>query len=671
MAICNHEFWVWTELLAFDNSQKDYGVSEWLERVGQKPDGIALMLSHADIIFLYPGIDKEYTLSPEYCSRRGHDRNAFRHRQDWTNFQLRDLVSELHRHGVLVFVSVFSQTLNNQFHQEWRLRFNVCMMCDIDYNGRDFADIFAEKLQQMTVDYGFDGWHGADGMMSGGFFMVGSIPCVRQKMFEKFMESNGGMEKVPAQFRFIEEADLDGRRARSGWIWDNYPRQWQKFMTRRWTEFETKAAEALHAVGKKIMLNSCEAKSIFEAGFYFGFDTRGFRKAKADYILIESVATSCNLIYGTDDYPQRAHQIYACVQELTAALPDIKVITMTGVCDPVESFNSIRHAPNMLERDIYFCANQCVITPAGEKRCANGMLVCLGDSLKQLEWQALEQFVMQAANFPIAKSEGYAWLYSDAVQDAMPDSFMKHGTVAPYLQISQLTYRGVMLPAICRSEFLHLLKGRSLFVPDFDLLPADEWETVKQRSELTVLLGNLKSGKLPDNAQIVVQTPITDDYTLGLAVLNSPMKLTGTVIAGVPQEFDILRPFRSVRDPAPTMDVNPAFWDECARQMKALCPHPLQGEGFPLIHQDSEGRRRIAIASRQNRYFVPDFAMDSATAHQLTLLSDYVCTDLTVKDGKLSGKGAERIYSQIFIPPQGIFLMEDVAGSELGEKGGE
>ena len=52
--------------------------------------------------------------------------------------------------------------------------------------------------------------------------------------------------------------------------------------------------------------------------------------------------------------------------------------------------------------------------------------------------------------------------------------------------------------------------------------------------------------------------------------------------------------------------------------------------------------------------------MDSQNGHQLVLLSDYVCTDLTVKDGKLSGKGAERIYSQIFIPPQGLFLMEDV-----------
>ena len=660
MAICNHEFWVWTELLAFDNSQKDFGVAEWLERVGQAPDGIALMLSHQDIVIFHPGMDTEYTLSPEYCSRNAHERNAFRHRQDWTNYQLRDLIAELHRHGILVFVSLFFQSHNNQFHKEWVLQFPHPLPCDIDDDGRDFADVFAEKLQPMTVDYGFDGFHGADGLMSGGWEMVGDSPYIRQKMFEKFIGSICGMQAVPEQFRVIDDMDLDARHARSKWIWETYPRQWQKFMTRRWTEFEMRAAEALHAVGKKIMLNSCEAKSIFEAGFYFGFDTRGFAEAKVDYILVESVATSCNLIYGTEDYPQRAHQIYSCVQELTAALPDLKVITMTGVCDPVESFNSIRHAPNMLERDIYFCANQCVITEEGEKRCADGMLVCLGDSLKKQEWRSLVEYVRQAADFPIAKSEGYAWLYSDAVQDAMPDSFMKHGTIAPYLQTTELTFRGVMLPAICRSEFLHLLKGRPLFVPDFDLLSAEEWEKIKQRSGLTVLTGNLQGAELPQNAQVAIQTPVTDDYTLGLVVLNSPVTIELKNIDGIPQNFDLLRRFSTVRDPAPKMDVSPSFWDECAKLMKSLLPHPLQGEGFTLIHQDVDGRRRIAIASRKNQYFVPNFTMDSQNGHQLVLLSDYVCTDLTVKDGKLSGKGAERIYSQIFIPPQGLFLMEDV-----------
>ena len=79
-------------------------------------------------------------------------------------------------------------------------------------------------------------------------------------------------------------------------------------MTRRWTEFEAKAAAALHSVGREIMLNSCEAKSIFEAGLYIGFEKRGLGKAKVDYLLVESVATFCNLIYGTEDYPERAHQ---------------------------------------------------------------------------------------------------------------------------------------------------------------------------------------------------------------------------------------------------------------------------------------------------------------------------------------------------------------------------
>ena len=187
MPIFNKEFWIWTELLAFDNEASDQGVDAYIQRVGKVPDGIALMLSHLDIIFLHPGIEKEGVLLPIYCSRRAHDRNAVRRRQDWTNFQLRELIQALQAKGVKVFLSTFSQSLNNQYHQEWRSQFLHAMLCDIDNDGHDIADYFAKKLRETVTDYGFDGWHGADGCMSGGWFMVGNYPIVRQKIFYKFI----------------------------------------------------------------------------------------------------------------------------------------------------------------------------------------------------------------------------------------------------------------------------------------------------------------------------------------------------------------------------------------------------------------------------------------------------------------------------------------------------
>ena len=91
------ERWIWTELLAFDITQEDYGVAAYLERTGFAPDGISFLLSAVDFILLHKGMEEEYTLFPDICSRVAHERNEERHRQEWTNWKLKGLVDELHK----------------------------------------------------------------------------------------------------------------------------------------------------------------------------------------------------------------------------------------------------------------------------------------------------------------------------------------------------------------------------------------------------------------------------------------------------------------------------------------------------------------------------------------------------------------------------------------------
>lgn len=654
------EFWIWTELLAFDNTQADLGVGEYLQKVGICPDGIALMIGHPDFVYMYNGMAEEYPLLKACCSRHGHERNTLRHRQDWTNFQLRELVARLQRAGTRVFLSLFNQYLGNRLHEEWSSQFHEPLFCDVFPDGRDFTDFFIENLRKVMLDYGFDGWHGADGTAGDRRISV-CCQMIRQELFGRFMEYAGlELSAVPEEYRVIDNHDYEARQKRSAWIWANHRRAWQDFISGRWTKFQIEVTEMLHGIGRLHMQNSCWAKSAFETWFYFGMDTRDLRKAGIDYLLLESVATSASLIYGTKEHPCRDHEIFSCEEELAAALPGVKVISMAGVCDPVESFNSLRHAPNMLERDIYCCANQSILTKDGEKRCANGMLVCLGDNLRAEDWQKLRGYFEQAYGFACHGSEGYVWLYCDEIYDRLRDAYPQYGTLSPYRQVSELALRAVMLPCVCRAENLSAAEGRPLLVPDYELLPEDVYRQVIARKGVTVLMGDVSCGRLPAGAVVAVETETLNGYKLGMVILNGKASTETKKVAAVLQHFDMDEQFDYVGDSIPYMQVNPDFWNACAERMRQEVFHPFTGPGFALIQHVAGGCRRIAIGSECDRYFIPEFTFERVAGQEIRLVSDYVCTDPVITEqGKLSGSNARGVYNHIYVPPRGVFVFEE------------
>ena len=89
------EKWIWMELIGFDNSLPDYGVKSYLDNCGFVPDGVSLLLTWIEFPMQHLGLDRERLLSPCECSYGAHPANAQRRRQNWTNFQLRDLIHTL------------------------------------------------------------------------------------------------------------------------------------------------------------------------------------------------------------------------------------------------------------------------------------------------------------------------------------------------------------------------------------------------------------------------------------------------------------------------------------------------------------------------------------------------------------------------------------------------
>ena len=52
-ALFAYTFFVWVELIGFDNAKPDFGVDEYLDRMAMKPQAVSLLLDN-DGLFLSP-----------------------------------------------------------------------------------------------------------------------------------------------------------------------------------------------------------------------------------------------------------------------------------------------------------------------------------------------------------------------------------------------------------------------------------------------------------------------------------------------------------------------------------------------------------------------------------------------------------------------------------------
>ena len=417
------ERWIWTELLAFDREQSDRGVSGYLDRLGFVPDGISLLLTAVDFVLLHKGMEEEYVLFPDICSRVAHERNEERHRQEWTNWELRNLVTELGKHGVKVFFSIFNYYLGNKFHKEFASvhpeiqiasrfhtpNYGVTLIARMS-DGTLLEDFFVEKMKSVLLDYGFSGWHGADSQGPLGSLSSGNAS---DAMFFHFAE-HVGAERFPAELLRKQNHSVEGLRRRMDYIWTFLKKEWADFNSMRWLSLWKKATEMAHSIGCETMINSPFTRSLMESLVYFGLDLRKLDGLNVDYLLVETVATSVSVIDGKSE---RVFDYAAMLCELWCLLKKMKFIIMAPVKDVAENWDAFRHAPARLERDMFLLSNQNVLRDGKTERCADGLLYCLGDGIGKEEWKELDglkilgggeltkKLTVQAAKFSASAKE--------------------------------------------------------------------------------------------------------------------------------------------------------------------------------------------------------------------------------------------------------------------------
>ncbi|MFC5407216.1 hypothetical protein [Cohnella soli] len=515
----NFEKWLWVELIGFDNEQDNYGVPAYLDNLGFVPKALSLLFYSPDFVHLHDRNEKERVFSPEICSYTARPYGRDRDRQEWTSTQLRGLLSELQQHGVEVYCSFFDLFIykldGKQYSSEWCSRHPELHVVTKSVkrtemlnplgrlaDGTYYEDFFVQQLTAVMEDYGFDGYHGADGYTSPRISLAEAD--YSDDMVGQFTAS--GRAELPSELSGNCEGNAERVRARADWIWANRRLEWIDFYAERWETFWRKIAARLHPLKKKFVLNSTWTRDPFEAMYRYGVDYKRLADTGIDGFVVEAGAASLTLGAGGMEY-EPCDEFKATLMLIKSYVPDTKLICLNTIQDTTERWDALRHAPAVLERDILTLPNVYRYDRQGKlERCSSGWMGCLADGMDRQEWKWVNDRWELGFDEQPGRLIGATFLWSDPMLAAELRNYMETREYSSHKWLHTLISLGAPVYAAANIENLEMLTG-PVFVTNAHLWPEDELQSVLAYSAGPVIL----LGRMTDRAASLGLSSVGDE----------------------------------------------------------------------------------------------------------------------------------------------------------------
>lgn len=494
--------WMWIELIGFDNTEPDYHVSQFLDNAGFIPDVVSFHLCCPDFINDYQGMAREVALPPDNCSYAGRPYNAERSRQGWTNYQFRGLVQALQQRGVKVYCSVmdaFHAFIDGAHYRSpwchshpelWAVRHagqdsSVISPLKRLADGSYFEDHFVSRLREVVADYGFDGFHGADGMSGP------RLPIWHGDYSDDMIGQFAAMMSVDVDLHC--DGDPERAEARARCIWANLRREWCEFHARRWEQMWTKICAAMRQMGKATAFNNVWTQEPFAALHRYGLDYRRIANAGVDAFITETVGAGNEI--GAEGVPAdlRAN-LNMMLLFAKAYLPDSPLTCLNCTGDTTENWDVLNHAPPVCEREHYTLGSLFLQDAAGFHRASAGPVVCLADGIEGCQWRWMGHNWEVAYEATPTRVLGATIVWSEAAHAAEFDDYVAHRTLTRHRLCTELSRRGAPLLSIVNLDDLEAASG-CLLVPRPELLPESELARLRAYDRGPVVMIGRGSGE--------------------------------------------------------------------------------------------------------------------------------------------------------------------------------
>ncbi|MBP1996606.1 hypothetical protein [Paenibacillus eucommiae] len=501
MNLAMYEKWIWIELIGFDNTQSDFAVPAYMERIGFVPTAMSLLFFTPDFVHAHEGMESEAILPIEVCSYAARPYGKERNRQVWTNYQLRGLVAELQKHGAQIYCSFFDlfrvEGGETPRASEWcgahpelyemnksGKALSVINPLRRFKDGTYYEDFFIRDLMVVMQDYGFDGYHGADGYTSPRKSLAEAD--YSDDMVEQFAQFSG----LAAEKELLEACDDNpanmGKRAE--WIWHHKRMEWIQFHGARWAQLWHKIMAALRQEGKKAFINTAWTRDPFEALYRYGVDYQQLAATGVDGFIVESVGASLSAGADETEY-EPCTEFMSMLMTIKAYVPDTKLICLNAIQDTNEQWDALSHAPTVLERDIYAFSNMYVQDQTGLRRCASGFMACLGDGISEDGWKWIVKRWNLGFDSLAQRVVGASLVWSDEALHNSLEAYIASREWPAHKFTHEWISRGAPIHAVVNVKDLQQATG-PIIVANLHTLPDDQLEQVlTYRNGAAVMIG--------------------------------------------------------------------------------------------------------------------------------------------------------------------------------------
>jgi len=422
---------LWTELIAFDNSREDFGVEEYLSRHDLKPETVALLLGDDQLYFNHrPGSDDDFELTKNCCvSANGRPFNRERRYQTWTASQVRALVAELAKHGVKTLASFFAR------HDKFPV-------------SPERAEWMAPRLAAFLADYGFAGFHAADGY-------------------------------APPRYLLPTCADAD--RARIA-----------RDTARRYADNFRTLLKPLKERGLVCWANTCWTRDPFESLYRYGVDHRLLVKAGVDGFTVESSAAAQEIEGWNFQDSSALDRSTAMLMRLKASVPDTPLVLLHAIGDGWEQWNALKHDPTRTASEALALGSVFY----GGKRALEGYLACLADGVSRDEWRELDR-TWRLSFAPAKGPEGVRVVWSDRAFDAEFEACVTNKFANSNTLLYELIHHGAFIGGSVSVEDALADKKMPLLILNPEYFPPDELSALRNRLAAVFEFG--RGGRWPND----------------------------------------------------------------------------------------------------------------------------------------------------------------------------
>ena len=428
------------DLRAFDNREKDYGVSGYLNRLGFIPDAITLLECSVEQVHSWNGVVDNSTVPYLWTSEREMPGGNV-----WSQRQLYGLVEELHRAGTKFYFGALAQP---NIHDEYNTRANWLMERADEYDifimtrdggtlrnstgsinplrrmpdGRWYEDVFLEDLIRYLTDFNMDGFLAGDGWCGLGVMLKDGD--FHPDMIDQF-ESWSGIE-----------VEGNSTAEQASFLWDD-PRNrslWMKFYAQRWASFYRKMKRGLAEHGKDFVAMDPWARGAVDAIYDYGVDYRLIAESGVGAVCIQAREENWGHRGGEWLYVWEPGELVNFTTSRAYA-PDLHLYWAVATCNAPEHWIAAKDMPNALERQSLSLPSATFIDGQGKYiRAAEGLQFIFGTDLERRDWDFLKTRWDIGFTEPIQKTHGPVIVFSDSVYQYHLDRGIRWELTAPGLK---------------------------------------------------------------------------------------------------------------------------------------------------------------------------------------------------------------------------------------------